>query len=85
MAGNSLPLYLTLRLENPVDLFPAGSNTLRIPAKGALPIYGYARVSVREPEGENLDLQAEQLVRAGCTTVNRRAEEAKGAKNDRAG
>ena len=29
-------------------------------------LYGYARVSVREPEDKNLDLQDERLVRAGC-------------------
>ena len=28
-------------------------------------LYGYARVSVREPEDKNLDLQVERLVRAG--------------------
>ena len=27
-------------------------------------LYGYARVSVREPEDKNLDLQVERLVRA---------------------
>ena len=30
-------------------------------------LYGYARVSVREPEDKNLDLQVERLVRAGCS------------------
>ena len=39
-------------------------------------LYGYARVSVREPEDKNLDLQVERLVRAGCTMGNIRAEEA---------
>ena len=29
-------------------------------------LYSYARVSVREPEDKNLDLQVERLVRAGC-------------------
>ena len=29
-------------------------------------LYGYARVSVREPEDKKLDLQVERLVRAGC-------------------
>ena len=48
-------------------------------------LYGYARVSVREPEDKNLDLQVERLVRAGCATGNIRAEEASGAKNDRGG
>ena len=44
-------------------------------------LYGYARVSVREPEDKNLDLQ----VRAGCAMGNIRAEEASGAKDDRGG
>ena len=42
-------------------------------------LYGYARVSVREPEDKNLDPQVERLVRAGCATGNIRAEEASGA------
>ena len=45
-------------------------------------LYGYARVSVREPEDKNLDLQLERLVRAGCAMGNIRAEE---AKDDRGG
>ncbi len=48
-------------------------------------LYGYARVSVREPEDKNLDLQVERLVRAGCAMGNIRAEEDSGAKNDRSG
>ena len=48
-------------------------------------VYGYARVSVREPEDKNLDLQVERLVRAGCPLGNIRAEEASGAKDDRGG
>ena len=48
-------------------------------------LYGYARVSMREPEDKNLDLQVERLVRAGCPFGNVRAEEASGAKNDRGG
>ena len=48
-------------------------------------LYGYARVSVREPEEKNLDLQVERLVRAGCSLGNIRAEEASGAKDDRGG
>ena len=48
-------------------------------------LYGYARVSVREPEDKNLTLQVERLVRAGCSLGNIRAEEASGAKNDRGG
>ena len=48
-------------------------------------LYGYARVSVREPEDKNLDLQVERLVCAGCSLGNIRAEEASGARNDRGG
>ena len=48
-------------------------------------LYGYSRLSVREPEDKNLDLQVERLVRAGCTMGNIRAKEASGAKNDRGG
>ena len=48
-------------------------------------LYGYARVSVREPEDKNLDLQVQRLVRAGCSMGNIRAEEASGAKDDRGG
>ena len=48
-------------------------------------LYGYARVSVREPEDKNLDLQVERLIRAGCAMDNIRAEEASGTKNDRGG
>ena len=48
-------------------------------------LYGYARVSVREPEDKNLDLQVERLVRTGCSMGNIRAEEASGAKDDRGG
>ena len=43
-------------------------------------MYGYARVSIREPEDKNLDLQVERLVRAGCSMGNIRAEEASGAR-----
>ena len=48
-------------------------------------LYGYARVSVREPEDKNLDLQVEWLVRAGCSMGNIRSEEASEARNDRGG
>ena len=48
-------------------------------------LYGYATVSVREPEDNNLDLQVERLVRAGCAMGSIRAAEASGAKNDRCG
>ena len=52
---------------------------------GEMTLYGYARVSIREPEDKNLDLQVERLVRAGCSMGNIRAEEASGAKDDRGG
>ena len=48
-------------------------------------LYGYAKVSVREPEDKNLELQVERLVRAGCAMSNIRAEEASGPKDDRGG
>ena len=48
-------------------------------------LYCYARVSVREPEDKNLDLQVKRLVRAGCAMGNIQAEEASGAKDDRGG
>ena len=48
-------------------------------------LYGYARVSVREPEDKNLDLQLERLVRPGCAMGYIRAEEASGDKDDRGG
>ena len=55
------------------------------PGGSGMTLYGYARVSVREPEDKNLDLQVERLVRAGCSLGNIRAEEASGARNDRGG
>ena len=55
------------------------------PGVHGMTLYGYARVSVREPEDKNLDLQVERLVRAGCSLGNIRAEEASGARNDRGG
>ena len=36
--------------------------------------YDYARVSLREPEDKNLDLQVEWLVRVGCAMGNIRAQ-----------
>ena len=74
-------------LENPDYSRLAESYTSGIPARGfsRITLYGYARVSVREPEDKNLDLQVERLVRAGCPLGNIRAEEASGAKNDRGG
>ena len=48
-------------------------------------LYGYARVSVREPRGQEPRPAVERLVRAGCSVGNIRAEEASGTKNDRGG
>ena len=48
-------------------------------------LYGYARVSVREPEDKNLDLQVERLCPRRLSLGNIRAEEASGARNDRGG
>ena len=74
-------------LENPVYFYPAGRYTFAHSSQGCrrMTLYGYARVSVREPEDKNLDLQVERLVRAGCSLGNIRAEEASGARNDRGG
>ena len=68
------------------DLY-AGRYTFAHSSQGCsrMTLYGYARVSVREPEDKNLDLQVERLVRAGCSLGNIRAEEASGARNDRGG
>ena len=68
-------------------LNPAESYTFAHSSQGCsgMTLYGYARVSVREPEDKNLDLQVERLVRAGCSLGNIRAEEASGARNDRGG
>ena len=46
--------------------------------------FGYARVSVREPENKNLDLQIELLIRAGVPLKNVYSEEGSGSKDDRA-
>ena len=60
------------RLETPVECRPAGRYTSGHSSQGrsAVTLYGYARVSVREPEDKNLDLQVERLVRAGCSLGN---------------
>ena len=86
-AGNPHHLCLSGWLENPVYLSPAGSYTFAHSSQGCsgMTLYGYARVSVREPGDKNLDLQVERLVRAGCSLGNIRAEEASGARNDRGG
>ena len=74
-------------LEKPVYFSLAGRYTFAHSSQGCsrMTLYGYARVSVREPEDKNLDLQVERLVRAGCSLGNIRSEEASGARNDRGG
>ena len=59
-------------LENPVYFSLAGRYTFAHSSQGCsrMTLYGYARVSVREPEDKNLDLQVERLVRAGCSLGN---------------
>ena len=96
MAGNS-PVYSHgCKSPLPVAEGVAGKSSCRTPGRkpyfrysshgcSEMTLYGYARVSVREPEDKNLDLQVERLVRAGCAMGNIRAEEASGAKNDRGG
>ena len=51
LAGNAPHLCLSGWLENPVDTHPAGSYTLAHSSQGCsgMTLYGYARVSVREP------------------------------------
>ena len=96
MAGNSpvygpgweFPLVVAQGVAgNPVYFSLAGRYTFAHSSQGCsrMTLYGYARVSIREPEDKNLDLQVERLVRAGCSTGNIRAEEASGAKDDRGG
>ena len=48
-------------------------------------LYGYARVSVRSPRTRIWTCRWSELVRAGCSMGNIRAEEASGAKDDRGG
>ena len=86
-AGKPHHLCLSGWLENPVAEPLAESYTFAHSSQGCsgMTLYGYARVSVREPEDKNLDLQVERLLRAGCSLGNIRAEEASGARNDRGG
>ena len=96
VAGNS-PVYSHgCKLPHPVADRVAGNSSCRTSGRilyfryssqgcVGMTLYGYARVSVREPEDKNLDLQVERLVRAGCAMGNIRAEEASGAKDDRGG
>ena len=96
VAGNS-PVYSQgCKSPLPVAEGVAGKPSCKPPGRkpyfryssqgcGEMTLYGYARVSIREPEDKNLDLQVERLVRAGCSMGNIRAEEASGAKDDRGG
>ena len=96
MAGNSHVYSHGCKCPLPVAEWVAGNSGCRTSGRilyfryssqgcSGLTLYGYARVSVREPEDKNLDLQVERLVRAGCAMGNIRAEEASGAKDDRGG
>ena len=96
MAGNSpvygpgwkFPLVVAQGVAGKPSLFLPGRTVyFYYSSQGCsgMTLYGYARVSVREPEDKNLDLQVERLVRAGCSLGNIRAEEASGARNDRGG
>ena len=86
--GCKFPLSVVKGVAGKPGLFIPGRKLyFRYSSQGGgdMTLYGYARVSVREPEDKNLDLQVERLVRAGCPLGNIRAEEASGAKNDRGG
>ena len=96
VAGNSpvygpgweFPLVVAQGVAGKPGLFLPGRTVYFCPFQpgvSRMTLYGYARVSVREPEDKNLDLQVERLVRAGCSLGNIRAEEASGARNDRGG
>ena len=96
LAGNSPHSSRWLEIPLVVAQAVAGKPGLFLPGRTVyfchssqgcrgMTLYGYARVSVREPEDKNLDLQVERLVRAGCSLGNIRAEEASGARNDRGG
>ena len=96
VAGNSLVYSHGCKSPLPVAEGVAGNSVYRTSGRilyfryssqgcSGMTLYGYARVSVREPKDKNLDLQVERLVRAGCALGNIRAEEASGAKNDRRG
>ena len=86
--GCKSPLPIAEGVAGKPSCNPAGRKPyFRYSSQGCrwMTLYGYARVSVREPEDKNLDLQVERLVRAGCSMGNVRAEEASGAKDDRGG
>ena len=96
MAGNSpvygpgweFPLVVAQGVAGKPGLFLPGRTVYFCPFQPGVQqddALRYARVSVREPEDKNLDLQVERLVRAGCSLGNIRAEEASGARNDRGG
>ena len=81
MAGNSpvygpgweFPLVVAQGVAGKPGLFLPGRTVYFCPFQpgvSRMTLYGYARVSVREPEDKNLDLQVERLVRAGCSLGN---------------
>ena len=57
---------------------PGSSGSTKASAGARRPRFRRARVSVREPEDKNLDLQVERLVRAGCSMGNIRAKDDRG-------
>ena len=85
VAGNRAVSSHGCKLPQPVAEGVAGKPGCRTPGRilyfgysshgcVGMTLYGYARVSVREPEDKNLDLQVERLVRVGCAMGNIRAE-----------
>ena len=81
VAGNSpvygpgweFPLVVAQGVAGKPGLFLPGRTVYFCPFQpgvSRMTLYGYARVSVREPEDKNLDLQVERLVRAGCSLGN---------------
>ena len=75
LAGNSpvygpgwkSPPFVPERVAGKPGLFLPGRKLYFCPFQpggSGMTLYGYARVSVREPEDKNLDLQVERLVRA---------------------
>ena len=76
MAVNAPILYLNGWMGNPfaeplAEFLYFGYSSQRC---GWMTLYGYARVSVREPEDKSLDLQVGRMVRVGCAMGNIRAD-----------
>ena len=71
--GCKCPPFVAEGVAGKPDLFLPGRKLyFRYSSQGvdSMTLYGYARVSVREPEDKNLDLQVELLVSAGCAMGN---------------